>query len=194
MVSWDDIQPFLAKLNKGTSTNEFKFSLPTEAQWEFSCRAGTSSMWNSGDDAAALPEQDWFGENSGERTHQVGQLRPNAFGLHDLLGNVSEWCADWYHKNFYAGSPVDDPMHVNQQRYLVQRGGSFATEAHLLRSAKRNIGWPNLGFKHLGFRLAMTIDTAKLKTAQTPPTDPDREESKYRNGDQKQSPKDLQRH
>jgi len=118
-VSWDDIQPFLTKLNV-TSTlrvpsartaraaTEMKYSLPTEAQWEYACRAGTTMAFFFGDSTAMHGEHGWFSGNSARKTHPAGQLKPNAWGLYDTHGNVWEWCADWYGAKYYGQSPPSD--------------------------------------------------------------------------------------
>jgi formylglycine-generating enzyme required for sulfatase activity len=98
-----------------------KFALPTEAQWESACRGGTTTYWHSGDSEAAMQEHGWFNANSGGKTHPVGQLRPNAFGLYDLHGNVREWCDDWWAADYYAKAPVDDPSGGSRSKGL-QRG------------------------------------------------------------------------
>jgi formylglycine-generating enzyme required for sulfatase activity len=98
-VSWDDVQNFINKLNE---TNDgFRYRLPTEAEWEYACRAGTT-----GDYAGNLSEMAWYSENSGRKTHAVGSKRLNDWGLADMHGNVQEWCQDWYH-NSYNGAPSD---------------------------------------------------------------------------------------
>ena len=100
-VSWDDVQEFIGRLN--ALEGEVRYRLPTEAEWEYAARAGTSGDRYGGDlDAIA-----WYRENSEGRTHPVGQKAPNAFGLHDMLGNVFEWVQDWY--GAYPGGSVTDP-------------------------------------------------------------------------------------
>lgn len=101
-VAKGDVQDFLAKLNE--RNDGYKYRLPTEAEWEFAARAGTS-----GPTPAALDEMAWYGANSGDETHPVGTKKPNAWGLYDMLGNVREWVADNYTRDYYANSPAADP-------------------------------------------------------------------------------------
>ena len=92
-VSWDDCGQFLAKLNAKLRSGEGGFQLPTEAQWEYACRAGSATKYCFGDDESRLDEYAWHHGNSGDRTHPVGEKKPNAWGLYDVHGNVLEWCA-----------------------------------------------------------------------------------------------------
>ncbi|MAG92257.1 MAG: hypothetical protein CMJ48_00685 [Planctomycetaceae bacterium] len=161
MVSWDDIQPFLGKLNQSPPVPGAKFALPTEAQWEYACRAGTTTIWNSGDNEAALPEYAWIKANAGGKTQPVAQLKPNAWGLYGMHGNVWEWCADRLNLNYYKQSPTDDPSASSGGTNRVLRGGAWRLPAEYARSAHRFGMSPARTSNNLGFRLAMTIDAPK---------------------------------
>uniref|UniRef100_UPI003AA8928F SUMF1/EgtB/PvdO family nonheme iron enzyme n=1 Tax=Thalassoglobus sp. TaxID=2795869 RepID=UPI003AA8928F len=168
-VSWDDVQEFLTKVSAGTANETYQFVLPTEAQWELACRAGTTSYWHSGNRESDLHGTAWSQENSERKTHPVGQLAPNPFGLYDIHGNVFEWCSDWYAEETYSNSPVDDPSgsHTGEER--VCRGGSWLNPAMAIRSAYRGKKPPSERLNFIGFRAAMSIDVTKLETSQIPP-------------------------
>jgi formylglycine-generating enzyme required for sulfatase activity len=146
-VSWDDAQNFINKLNE--SNDGFSYRFPTEAEWEYACRAGTT-----GDYAGNLDEMAWYSENSGSKTHAVGGKQPNAWGLADMHGNAWEWCQDWYH-NSYNGAPSDGSAWLNggEQKDRVLRGGSWGNSASVLRSAYR-YGFPPVTRHYwVGFRV-----------------------------------------
>jgi formylglycine-generating enzyme required for sulfatase activity len=145
-VSWDDIQGFIQRLN-GLS-QRYTFRLPTEAEWEYACRAGTT-----GDYAGSLDAMAWYEANSGNRTHPVGQKQPNAWGLYDMHGNVWEWCQDWYDYNYYEQSPGTDPQGPSSGSRRVNRGGSWYLSAAHCRSANRLGHSPGNRLNSLGFRL-----------------------------------------
>ena len=131
------------------------YRLPTEAEWEYACRAKNPARYSFGDDPAGLGEYAWFGGNSGNQTHPVGQKRPNAFGLFDMHGNVWEWCSDGYQGDFYARSPVDDPVcPFEGAASRVLRGGSWFSIPRYCRSAYRDGFTPAYRDNDLGFRVA----------------------------------------
>ncbi len=147
-VSWHDameLARWLSKKGKGD------FDLPTEAQWEYACRAGSKAAYCFGDDPQQLNEYAWFSENSGRGTHPVGTRKPNAWGLHDMHGNVWEWCSDWYGE--YPDGPSVDPKGPDKGSGRVVRGGSWYEHADLCRAAFRLDFVPSDRFDSLGFRL-----------------------------------------
>ena len=130
------------------------YRLPTEAEWEYACRAGTRTRFCFGDDGDGLGKFAWFGSDAGGGTHEVGQKRPNAFGLYDMHGNVWEWCGDWYDADYYQESPVDDPRGPSRATYRVIRGGCWGNDPRRVRSAYRGGSTPVNRSYYLGFRVA----------------------------------------
>jgi len=154
-VSWNDVQEFIRRLNQQENTNRYR--LPTEAEWEYACRAGSRSAYSFGDSADRLGEYAWYDGNSGAKTHPVGQKKPNAWGLFDMHGNVWEWCQDWYGADYYSGSPAADPQGPSSGQSRVLRGGSWYVNPIYTRSADRD--WSDPGFRSglIGVRLARTL-------------------------------------
>jgi len=154
-VSWDDAQAFIQKLNQLTGHT---YRLPSEAEWEYACRAGSKSCYCFGDAAWQLSRYAWFDENSGPTTHPVGKKTPNAFGLHDMLGNVWEWCEDVWHDD-YQNAPADGTARVVgwDPFERVLRGSSWLDAAVYLRSSNRNANYTGTKFDNIGFRLARTL-------------------------------------
>jgi formylglycine-generating enzyme required for sulfatase activity len=152
-VSWDDAQDFLIKLNQMEKTDNYR--LPTEAEWEYACRAGSTNKWCFGDDEVKLGEYAWYDKNSADETHPVGQKKPNAWGLYDMHGNVYEWCQDWYGE--YPAGPVTDPRGPSSREGRVLRGGSWYYLARLTRSAGRAHSYPGFRLNHIGFRVAWAL-------------------------------------
>lgn len=151
-VSWNDCQRFLAQLAAKTGR---KFALPTEAQWEYACRAGTDTRWSFGDRATAAGDYAWLDVNAGGATHDVGGKRPNAWGLHDMHGNVQEWCADFYTKHAYAAAAATDPRGPPKSEGNLLRGGGWGEHAENIRSAIRNCNGPDGAHNGIGFRCVM---------------------------------------
>jgi formylglycine-generating enzyme required for sulfatase activity len=152
-VSWNDATKFCAALTEreraaGRLPAGYVYTLPTEAQWEYACRAGTTGAF-AGEPAAMA----WFDVNSGGTTHPVGLKRPNAWGLHDMLGNVLEWCYDWY--GDYRGGAVTDPTGPAKGYFRMARGGSWRVGVNVCRSAARSGGSPDRRDYTIGFRLAL---------------------------------------
>ena len=151
-VSWNQCQQFFIKLNVKSGPGRGKFQLPSEAQWEYACRAASTSQYCFGDDVTRLGEYAWYDNNSGSKTHPVGEKKPNAWGLYDMHGNVWEWCQDWYDGGYYAKSPMDDPAGPATGSNRVDRGGGWDAVAGRCRSAGRSYGGPGRRHCYLGFR------------------------------------------
>jgi len=152
-VSWEDVQVFIQKLNERDPGKGYR--LPTEAEWEYACRASSTGKWCFGDDEARLGDYAWYGANSDGRTHPVGQKRANAWGLHDMHGNVDEWCQDWY--GSYPSGSVTNPTGASSGSVRVYRGGRWFYSAVFCRSAGRDDIIPSYRGSYLGFRLARTL-------------------------------------
>jgi formylglycine-generating enzyme required for sulfatase activity len=150
-VSWNDAMEFCRKLSQRTGKT---FTLPTEAQWEYACRAGTTTRFYFGDDENRLGEYAWFYGNSNSQTHPVGQKTPNAWGLYDMHGNVFEWCLDWY--GSYTSGTKRNPVGPGSGSNRVGRGGCWYRDARGCRSANRDWDAPSLTDYNLGFRLVIT--------------------------------------
>ncbi|NLX26683.1 MAG: SUMF1/EgtB/PvdO family nonheme iron enzyme [Lentisphaerae bacterium] len=153
-VSWYDAMEFCRKLTAlerqaGRLPDGFEYTLPTEAQWEYACRAGTT-----GDYAGNLDAMAWYDSNSGSKTHPVGTKQPNAWGLYDMHGNVWEWCLDWYGN--YASGIAMDPQGASSGSFRVARGGSWYHLASLCRSAFRLSHSPSFTLNILGFRVCLS--------------------------------------
>ncbi len=155
-VSWEDIQDFIRALNRKEGKEMYR--LPTEAEWEYACRAGTTTAYSFGDDKGGLGQYAWYEDNSGKETHPVGQLKPNPWGLFDMHGNVYEWCQDWHDYKYYANSPSADPKGSSSGSDRVLRGGGWRDAAGGCRSAGRGDLSPGSRYAILGFRLALSPD------------------------------------
>jgi formylglycine-generating enzyme required for sulfatase activity len=153
MVSWKDAQAFVLKLSDKTGK---QYRLPSEAEWEYACRAGGAHLYCGGDDPDSVS---WYGGlarppgNSGKTTNPVATRQPNAFGLYDMSGNVWEWVEDGYHEN-YIGAPTDGSVWQGDGALRVLRGGSWS---YLQRAAKRGGSEASYRFGTIGFRLARTL-------------------------------------
>jgi len=185
-VSWDDANEFCRRLSALPEEKRAGrvYRLPTEAEWEYACRAGTTTKWSFGDDESRLGDYAWFGNNSGKaivdavrwweesqdtyadrllgngcENHRVGQKQPNAWGLFDMHGNVWEWCSDWY--GDYAKGVVTDPQGPSGGSSRVFRGGCWDSSAGGCRSANRARFVPSRRDDRLGFRLALSPSGAE---------------------------------
>ena len=170
-VSWNDAVAFCEWLSKKEGKS---YRLPTEAEWEYACRAGTTTRYYSGDDAKTLakvgnvhdavakakfPDGTFMPIKASDGyvfTAPVGKFNPNAFGLYDMHGNAWQWCADWYGEEYYAASPADDPTGPGSGDCRVLRGGSFDYGPYFARSAGRDRLAPVDRFFYNGFRIART--------------------------------------
>jgi formylglycine-generating enzyme required for sulfatase activity len=156
-VSWQDAQEFIKKLNEMEGTD--KYRLPTEAEWEYVCRAGSSTRFSFGADEKDLGNYAWYCRNSGDETKPVARKKPNAWNLYDMHGNVWEWVEDDYHSD-YEGAPDDGQPWIDEPRSAsrVIRGGSWRDSAQSCRSAFRYGLSPGVRDVVLGFRLVRSID------------------------------------
>jgi formylglycine-generating enzyme required for sulfatase activity len=168
-VLWLDAIAFCNKLSEReglkpcyTATGELLVSgtgyrLPTEAEWEYACRAGPggTGVYSFSNSGGRLDNFAWYSGNSGNTTHAVGQKSANAFGLYDMHGNVWEWCQDWYDAGYYAKSPAADPQNSAQAASRVGRGGSWSSPPQVCRSASRGRFTPDCRSDYLGFRVSL---------------------------------------
>jgi uncharacterized protein (TIGR02996 family) len=154
-VSWGDCQDFCKRLGRREKRT---YRLPTEAEWEYACRAGTTSPFCSGHDLRALRKVGWCSfdkhAGSGKETREVGQYQPNAFGLYDVHGNVWEWCKDWYRK--FEDDPATDPQGAPRGEYRALRGGAWYSIPNGCRAAYRNRQAPDSRQAYMGFRVCLT--------------------------------------
>ena len=169
-VSWNDAVAFCKWLSRKEGKT---YRLPTEAEWEYACRAGTTTRYYSGDDPETLAKvgnvadatakakfPDWKctikASDGYVFTAPVGSFKPNAFGLYDMHGNAWQWCSDWYGEDYYAKSPTDDPTGPDSGDDRVLRGGSWDGRPDFTRSADRDQEPPNYRGNIAGFRVART--------------------------------------
>ena len=158
-VSWDDVQNFIQKLNQKEGTDTYR--LPTEAEWEYACRAGKTTAFPNGNitelDCGRDPNLDaigWYCWNSKNKIYPVAQKKPNAWGLHDMAGNVQEWCQDWFGP--YPYDEVTNPKGLPSGSYRIMRGGAWYSPARDCRCGSRFGSPPHYMFRHIGFRLCKT--------------------------------------
>ncbi len=164
-VTWEEVTEFCRKLSALPEERKAGrvYRLPTEAEWEYACRARTTTKYSFGEDESLLGDYGWFDGNSGNKTHRVGQKKPNAWGLYDMHGNVWEWCSDWY--GDYPDGEVTNPQGPSSGSDRVSRGGSWCGTTGLCRSALRDGDVPSGRFIVMGFRLALSPSGAELPEA-----------------------------
>lgn len=161
-VSWDDAVAFCRKLSELSAETRAGrvYRLPTEAEWEYACRAGSTTAYSFGDNAKGLCEHGWFAG----QTHAVGRKMSNAWGLFDMHGNVWEWCSDWY--RLYLADETTDPSGPAEGSFRVYRGGSWNCSVEECRSAYRGWSVPENRYDDVGFRVAVSASGAKSPEAE----------------------------
>jgi len=156
-VSWNDCQEFITRMNDIDPS--YTYRLPSEAEWEYACRAGTTTRfyWGDDPDSTAIDEYAWYWANTDTTPQPVAQKLPNDWGLYDMSGNVFEWCEDWYHES-HSGAPTDGSARVSPSgSSRIERGGAWFGDARYCRSANRGVDSPGSGGGGLGFRLARSV-------------------------------------
>ena len=155
-VNWYDANDFCKILSQKEGKT---YTLPTEAEWEYSCRAGTSTRYSFGDSESSLDDYAWYTSNSYDKTHPVGLKKPNAFGLYDMHGNVWEWCRDGYDPGYYNRGTIMDPEVWPNNESRVLRGGCWANDASACRSMLRFWDDSDAKFIDYGFRVVMSVSS-----------------------------------
>lgn len=160
-VSWNEAQTFLNKMNEAAGGNA-RYRLPTEAEWEYACRAGSQDVFGMGPNktpitAQTLPEYGWFSVNANNNPRVVGKQKANAWGLYDMHGNVWEWCQDGYSPTFYADSLATDPVYTGPSTERIFRGGCWFLDARALRAAVRGGNLPDFKSPYVGFRVVREL-------------------------------------
>ena len=157
LVSWNDCVAFCTWLS---GQERETYGLPTEAQWEYACRSGSTARYCYGSDTAKLEQYAWRDKNSGNKPNPVCQKLANGFGLFDLHGNVAELCVDWYDEDYYGSSPLDDPTGPTVGSERVCRGGCWRTDGAYCRSADRSFIKPDRRATWQGFRVTCSVDAS----------------------------------
>ncbi len=166
-VLWDDAMAFCKRASESSALKArgWVVDLPTEAEWEYACRAGTTTEFHYGPAlSSAQANFNGFHPHGGapqgphlQRTTKVGSYRPNAWGLYDMHGNINQWCKDWFDDNYYKVSPKQDPQGPAQGAKHSMRGGTFSDGAYACRSAFRNWGAPDVRYEGHGFRVVVRV-------------------------------------
>jgi formylglycine-generating enzyme required for sulfatase activity len=157
-VTWEEAVAFCNKLSAKPQEKSAgrRYRLPTEAEWEYACRAGTKGIFSFGNDYAKLNEYGWYEANSDGKTHPVGQKKPNPWGLYDMHENVTEWCQDWY--GDYPESPAADPKGPSAGTQRVGRGGDYQSYPAHCGSACRCSDWPAKRYSNQGWGFRVVCD------------------------------------
>jgi formylglycine-generating enzyme required for sulfatase activity len=167
-VTWKSADKFCKRVSEKVG---MAVRLPTEAEWEYACRAGTGTPWNSGEDGASFDRVAWFSTNSGGSSHPVGQKEPNPWGLYDMHGNLQEWCAGWY--GAYGTEADVNPQETSANGVRVLRGGYRGCNPLECRSAYRNKHFPFDSYSNCGFRVVVDVRCGGVEAHQpAPPFDP----------------------
>ena len=166
-VSFVDAMQYCVALSQrervaGHLPSGFEYRLPSEAEWEYACRATTTNRFSFGETVAEADRYAWTAENSESKTHPVGQKQPNPWGLHDMHGNVWEWCLDWFSE--YPPADVVDPMGPGGGKFKLFKGGGWNQDADFARSGNRFMMAPTSGIYFVGFRIALV----QVQNPQTP--------------------------
>ena len=169
-VSWTDADSFCTLRSQRDGVT---YRLPSEAEWEFACRAGTTTLWSFGDNPGQLGEYAATTSAGVTQLQPVGSRKPNALGLFDMYGNAEEWCRDWHVQDYYAKSPVDDPVNLatpaDNNSGRVSRGGSLSSAVWMTRSSLRRWDYPSTPVSPKGFRVVITGDLKKVIELVRPP-------------------------
>jgi formylglycine-generating enzyme required for sulfatase activity len=158
-VTWNDAAAYCSWLSDREKTF---YRLPTEAEWEYACRSGTTTQFWFSDDAGELTNFAWCNKNGSNQSHPVQLKKSNGFGLFDMHGNLFEWCADYHHESWYQAASSLDPTGPSNGYRRVLRGGAFGYDATYCRSAYRHYGPPTTPNIHFGFRCVRTIDVPPI--------------------------------
>jgi serine/threonine protein kinase/formylglycine-generating enzyme required for sulfatase activity len=161
-ITWNDAVNYCKWLS---DQEKATYRLPTEAEWEYACRAGTTTQYSFGDDVVLLDQYGWYQKNAGGASHSVGTKLPNGFGLFDMHGNLYEWCQDYFDEKWYVASTPNDPHGPFAGSYRVLRGGHWSPSASNCRSASRNNSTPPLHSYAYGFRCVRMLDAAPAKAS-----------------------------
>ena len=154
-ITWNKVREFIEKLNEMEDTD--KYRLPSETEWEYACRAGTDTKYFFGNSDLQLDDYAWHYLNSDHRTHPVGQKKPNPWGLHDMYGNVWEWCQNRYHRNYEEALAEGSAWDFVGSIGIVLRGGAWVSYSEKCRSSYRSSFDSDYGSYSVGFRLLMRL-------------------------------------